>query len=174
MFAIVVVSLVVGGGVALAATIDCDGGRCFGTKRSDSIFGTDRHDAIFAKRGADFVTGRRDADNLNGQDGDDEVFGGLGDDWVKGGRHGDVVKGDLGNDRITGGSGRNTIRAGDGMRDLIVCGDNSRNRIFYDPRLDRFRNCHFLHRTMQTSSGEAPSASSSDVSSAFVIGVGRH
>src|ERR687894_1176378 len=83
LIAIAAVSLVVGGGAAMAATVVCDGGRCSGTNRSDSIFGTDRHDAVFAKRGADFVTGRESADNLNGQDGNDDVFGGMGDDWVK-------------------------------------------------------------------------------------------
>jgi Ca2+-binding RTX toxin-like protein len=164
LLALVAVVLAVGSGAAMAATIACDGGDCFGTNRADSIFGTDRHDAIFAKKGADFVVGRESADDLNGQDGDDDVFGGRGDDWVKGGRHDDSVKGDLGNDRINGGSGHNTLRAGDGMRDLIVCGNNSRNRIFYDPDLDRFRNCRFLHRTLQSSGREG--------STSFVVGLG--
>jgi Ca2+-binding RTX toxin-like protein len=146
------VALIVGGGVAVAATIICHGGNCFGTNRADSIFGTNRHDAIFAKNGADFVTGNRADDNLNGQDGNDRVLGGLGNDWVKGGRNNDTVKGDDGHDRITGGPGHNVIRAGDHMRDLIICGHNSRNFIYYDPRLDRFRNCHFLRRSLQTSS----------------------
>ena len=69
----VAVAIVVGSGVALAATIRCDGGHCSGTNRADSIFGTDKRDAIFAKKGADFVNGRGRADNLNGEDGDDEV-----------------------------------------------------------------------------------------------------
>jgi Ca2+-binding RTX toxin-like protein len=167
------VAVAVGGGAAFAKTIRCDGGDCFGTNRADSIFGTNRHDAIFARDGGDFVSGRGRFDNLNGQDGNDQVFGGWGDDWVKGGRDRDMVKGNLGNDRITGGSSHNTIRAGDGMRDLIICGDNSRNRIFYDPRLDRFRNCHFLRRTLQTSSQEESSASTQKGSAAFVIGLGR-
>ncbi len=147
----IALAIVVGGGVAVAATIRCDGGRCSGTNRPDSIFGTNRHDAIFARDGGDFVSGRRGADNLNGDDGDDEVLGGLADDWVKGGRHDDSVEGDLGNDRITGGSGDNVIRAGDGMRDHIVCGDDSWNLIFYDPHLDRFSNCVFLTRSVQES-----------------------
>jgi Ca2+-binding RTX toxin-like protein len=142
----IALATVVGGGVAVAATIRCDGGFCSGTNRPDSIFGTNGHDAVFARDGGDFVSGRGGADNLNGQDGDDEVLGGWGDDWVKGGRHDDVVAGGLGNDRITGGSGDNVILARDGMRDLIVCGDHSWNRIFYDPRLDRFSNCVFSKR----------------------------
>jgi Ca2+-binding RTX toxin-like protein len=76
--------MVIGSGVALAKTVRCDGGYCFGTNR---------HDAIFAKDGGDFVSGRG-RDNLNGQDGNDRVLGGWGDDWVKGGRHDDTVKGD--------------------------------------------------------------------------------
>jgi hypothetical protein len=153
LLAVIAVVVAVGGGTALAKTIRCDGGNCFGTNRADSIFGTNRHDAIFARNGGDFVSGREKDDNLNGQDGNDRVFGGLGDDWVKGGRHADTVKGDLGNDRLTGGSGRNTIRAGDGMRDLIICGNNSRNFIYFDPRLDRFRNCRFLHRLHRLDAG---------------------
>jgi Ca2+-binding RTX toxin-like protein len=145
----VAMAIVVGSGVALAATIRCDGGNCFGTNRPDSIFGTNKHDTIFAKDGGDFVSGRERADNLNGADGNDEVLGGWGDDWVKGGRHDDIVEGNLGNDRITGGSGDNVIRAGDGMRDLVVCGDNSWNLIFYDPHLDRFSNCVFFEVSMQ-------------------------
>jgi Ca2+-binding RTX toxin-like protein len=149
LLAAIALTVVVGGGVAVAATIRCDGGKCVGTNRHDSMFGTNRHDAIFARDGGDFVSGRRGADNLNGQDGDDEVLGGWGDDWVKGGRHDDEVEGGLGNDRITGGSGDNTIRAGDGMRDVIVCGDNSWNLIFFDPRLDRFSNCVFFEVSLQ-------------------------
>jgi hypothetical protein len=141
----IALAVVVGSGVALAKTIHCNGGSCFGTNKPDSIFGTNRHDAIFAKRGGDFVSGRGGADNLNGEDGNDRILGGLGDDWIKGGRHADTVKGDLGNDRLTGGSGHNVIRAGDGMRDLIICGANSTNHIFFDRRLDHFRNCVFKH-----------------------------
>ncbi len=152
----IALAMVVGGGVAVAATIRCDGGFCSGTKRADSIFGTNRHDAIFARDGGDFVSGRAGPDNLNGERGDDEVLGWRGDDWVKGGRRHDVVWGGLGNDWITGGSGKNVIRAGDGMRDLIVCGEDSWNRIHYDPRLDRFSNCVFRHQSVQTNgSGES-------------------
>jgi Ca2+-binding RTX toxin-like protein len=149
LLAAIALAMVVGSGAAVAATIRCDGGKCVGTNRPDSMFGTDRRDAIFAKDGGDFVSGRARADNLNGEDGNDEILGGLGDDWVKGGRHDDEVEGGLGNDRITGGSGDNVIRAGDGMRDLIVCGDNSWNLIFFDPHLDRFSNCVFFEVSLQ-------------------------
>ena len=159
LLAAIALAMVVGSGVAVAATIRCDGGRCSGTNRPDSIFGTNRHDAIFAKDGGDFVSGRRSADNLNGEDGDDLVLGGWGDDWVKGGRHDDVVWGNLGNDRITGGSGDNVIRAGDGMRDLIVCGDNSWNLIVFDRHLDRFSNCVFSRRSQQEGDQEESTAS---------------
>ena len=145
----IALAVVVGGGVAGAATILCDGGHCSGTKRPDSIFGTNRHDAVFARAGGDFVSGARGADDLNGEYGNDKVLGGWGDDWVKGGRGDDVAGGGLGNDRITGGSGDNVLRARDGMRDLIVCGDNSWNHIFFDRRLDRFSNCAFVKRDKQ-------------------------
>jgi Ca2+-binding RTX toxin-like protein len=154
LLTVIAMAIVVGGGVAVAATILCDGGNCFGTNRPDSIFGTNKHDAIFAKNGGDFVSGRGGADNLNGEDGNDRVLGGWGDDWVKGGRHDDAVEGNLGNDRITGGSGDNIIRAQDGMRDLIICGDNSWNLIFFDRHLDRFSNCVFLRRNLQENRAE--------------------
>jgi hypothetical protein len=78
----IALAMVVGGGVAVAATVRCDGGHCSGTNRPDSIFGTNRHDAVFARDGGDFVSGRGRADNLNGEHGNDEVLGGWGDDWV--------------------------------------------------------------------------------------------
>lgn len=168
LLATVAVAMVVGSGVALAATIRCDGGKCVGTNRPDSMFGTNRHDAMFARDGGDFVSGRGRADNLNGEDGHDEVLGGWGDDWVKGGAHDDEVEGGLGNDRITGGPGDNVIRAGDGMRDHIVCGDNSWNLIFYDPHLDRFRNCVFVN-SLEASAQEEEASSAT---AASVIGLG--
>lgn len=148
--------LVVGGGVALAATIRCDGGDCFGTNKHDTMYGSNKHDAIFARMGDDLVTGREKGDNLNGQDGADKVHGGPGDDWVKGGDGRDMVKGSNGHDTINGGSGHNTIRAGDGMRDLIICGAGSRNLIYYDPDLDRFDNCVFKKSSRVSSSGDSP------------------
>jgi hypothetical protein len=154
-------AMVVGGGVALAATIHCGGGNCFGTNNHDDIFGTNRHDAIFAKKGGDFVSGKERADNLNGEEGNDHIFGGPGDDWAKGGRHDDTVKGDLGNDRITGGSGDNVLRAGDGMRDLIICGANSTNLIYFDGR-DRFRNCVFKDRSQATDRGASSASATAE------------
>lgn len=152
----VAAALVVAGGVALAATILCDGGNCFGTNHPDTIYGTNRHDDIFAKAGGDYVTGRERGDDLDGQDGADRVLGGPGDDWVKGGDHDDVVKGDRGHDTINGGSGDNVIRAGDGMRDLIICGAGSKNFIYYDPGLDRFNNCVFTRSLQANESGDSP------------------
>lgn len=168
LLAAIAVAVAVGSGAAMAKTIRCDGGVCFGTNKPDTMYGTNRHDAIYAKKGGDFVAGRERADNLNGQDGNDRVLGGPGDDWVKGGRHDDTVKGDMGNDTITGGPGDNTIRAGDGMRDLIVCGDGSWNFIFYDPGLDRFRNCVFRDALEADAREASPSAPV-----ATVIGLGR-
>jgi Ca2+-binding RTX toxin-like protein len=165
LLVVITVTVAAVGGVALARTIRCHGGNCFGTNRADTIFGTNRHDAIFARGGGDFVTGRQMNDNLNGQNGNDRAFGGRRNDWVKGGRGNDVVMGDLGNDRLTGGSGHNTIRAGDGMRDLIICGNHSRNFIYFDRRLDRFRNCHFLRRLQAGTMGGSPRT-------ALIIGLG--
>ena len=140
----IALALVVGGGVALAATIQCRAGEtCTGTNRNDSMYGTRGHDAIFALKGNDYVVGKGAADNLNGQDGADKVLGGPGDDWVKGGYQNDLVRGDKGNDTITGGPGHDIVEAADGMRDLIYCGPGTRDRVYYDRNLDRFRGCEF-------------------------------
>src|SRR3712207_2885025 len=96
LLVIMALALLVASGVALAKTINCNGGLCFGTKKPDSIFGTNRHDTVFARAGGDFVSGAGGADDLNGEYGNDKVLGGRGDDWVKGGRHDDMVKGEIG------------------------------------------------------------------------------
>jgi Ca2+-binding RTX toxin-like protein len=145
LLATMVLAVVIGGGVALAATIQCTGGTCNGTPRNDSMFGTPRHDAIFAHQGSDHVVGYAGNDNLNGQDGPDRVFGGPGNDWAKGGNQNDEVKGGPGQDTLTGGAGHDVIRAVDGQRDLIICGPGSRDHVFYDRNLDEFRNCEFEH-----------------------------
>ena len=82
----------------------------------------------------DVIKGTARADTIHGRGGNDAIHG-------QGGN--DLLYGDDGHDTLTGGSGDNVIRAGDGMRDRIVCGNNSWNFIYYDPGVDRFDNCVF-------------------------------
>jgi Ca2+-binding RTX toxin-like protein len=82
----------------------------------------------------DHIKGTARADTIHGRGGNDAIRGMGGDD---------LLYGDDGHDTLTGGSGDNVIRAGDGMRDRIVCGNNSWNFIYYDPGVDRFDNCVF-------------------------------
>ena len=70
-----VVTLVVLGGVALAATVT-------GTDRDEALFGTAYTDTIRAKGGDDEVYGFRGSDRLYGGSGNDRVYGGRGDDVI--------------------------------------------------------------------------------------------
>ena len=49
--------LPVAGGVALAATIDCTGGPCLGTRSADTLFGSPGEDEEFALGGQDLMYG---------------------------------------------------------------------------------------------------------------------
>jgi Ca2+-binding RTX toxin-like protein len=117
--------LVAFAGVALAALIDCTGGRCEGTQRDDDIFGTGQTDHIFALGGFDFVSALGSADVINGQNGGDDIQGGNGPDTYNGGSGPDllddffttgrdVFNGGSDSDLIEGGVQADIIRGGDG------------------------------------------------------------
>jgi RTX calcium-binding nonapeptide repeat (4 copies) len=102
------VLVLVFGGVALAAFIQCDGGRCEGTKRDDLITGSTQRDRIFALGGYDSVYGYQGEDELHGAGGGDYMSGGPGPDTSYGGDEGDVLFEDTeesGNDVMNGGDG---------------------------------------------------------------------
>src|SRR5215216_1864893 len=66
------------GGAALAATINCTGGECRGTAEDDKITGTGGNDQIFGLRGRDQITG----DPFGSKAGNDELRGGGGNDFI--------------------------------------------------------------------------------------------
>ncbi len=133
-----VVALVVGGGVALAAVK-------FGTDGQDFLMGTNDDDVIYGKGGIDFIDGRGGDDVLYGGNGDDEVVSFPGDD---------ILHGESGNDQIMEGKGNNKLYGGSGndffqataidpdtpgsenttakKRDLIFCG-SGRDTVVVDP-----------------------------------------
>jgi Ca2+-binding RTX toxin-like protein len=113
-------------GVALAERVECDGGRCEGTRRADTIVGSDRRDVIIALDGfddvialagkdelrggggGDFLSGGNNNDTYYGGDGGDALqddFGSPGDDVMNGGKSGDIISAEDGDDVLRGGEG---------------------------------------------------------------------
>jgi Ca2+-binding RTX toxin-like protein len=67
-------------GVALAATIGCDGGLCVGTLKQDTMTGSMHRDKMMARSGNDSLLARTNNDTLVGGKGDDVLRGQGGDD----------------------------------------------------------------------------------------------
>jgi Ca2+-binding RTX toxin-like protein len=86
-------ALLMAGGVALAANIQCLGGPCVGTEENDQITGSQVDDFIEALGGRDHVTARPGDDYVNGGGGSDEITGGEGGDILLRGRGPDEIGG---------------------------------------------------------------------------------
>lgn len=150
LLASMVLALILVGGAAWAATIQCSNeeSKCVGTSGPDTIYGADTNhdfgygDDIRGREGDDRIYGRggddRERDSgggLHGDDGDDVVRGGRGNDSVYGGRGSDRVFGGPGSDSITGethnyvGPAPDFISGGEGD-DFIYAGDSTRDRIY--------------------------------------------
>jgi hemolysin type calcium-binding protein len=165
LMAAAALALLVAGGVALAATIDCPNasrGYCYGTNVGDALYGTSNVDRMYGLGGADLMYGygRGDymyggdesgwgdkllggngADRMNGQGGDDAVYGGNADDVINGGPGDDIVQGDYGNDTLNTGTGSDRVNAQDGQKDWITCVDGANDRVYYDRGLDVLQGC---------------------------------
>jgi Ca2+-binding RTX toxin-like protein len=103
MLAVLMLGLLLTGGVALAAVVNCPGGfnPCFGTAKADIIRGTN---------GGETIEGRGGADDIFANGGNDSVDGGPGDDEIHGGPGRDGLLGQDGNDALIGGPGPDTLR----------------------------------------------------------------
>jgi Ca2+-binding RTX toxin-like protein len=137
-----VVALVVGSGVALAAVK-------YGTDGQDFLMGTNDDDVLYGKGGIDFIDGRGGNDVLYGGDGADEVVSFPGDDVLFGGGGNDFVMEGKGNNTLYGGGGNdffqataiNPDRPGSEdttpkKKDLVFCG-SGRDTVVVDPgRID--------------------------------------
>ena len=112
MFVAMVVALVLGSGVALAALVE-------GNDRDNQLTGTRYADTIRAYGGEDLVWG------LSGRD---QISGGYGADYLYGNGYGDTISGGRGLDRLYGGYGNDHIVGRDlnsrgiGQRDVVDCG----------------------------------------------------
>jgi hypothetical protein len=106
----VLVALVVGSGVAVAAVK-------FGTDGSDSLAGTKGKDVLFGKGGSDFLAGKKQDDVLHGDGGDDFMHGGAvgwgmapdGHDKLLGGSGSDCMFGGSEDDILIGGPGKDDM-----------------------------------------------------------------
>jgi Ca2+-binding RTX toxin-like protein len=103
VFGLVMLSIFVAAGVALAATIT-------GTARDETLVGTGYADTIEAKGGDDVVRGLGDPDLLYGNGGKDRVVGGYGEDKLYGGN---------GNDRLRS---QDIFSQSGAYRDVVDCG----------------------------------------------------
>ena len=122
LLTVVMVALLVGSGVALAAVISCPtgpGGECRGTRKADQITGTSEVDQIYALDGNDSVQGGGGADLIKGNLGADTTGGGPGNDTFYGGAGNDRVSGAEGEDEIHGGPGDDIDLDGDATIDKI-------------------------------------------------------
>ncbi len=123
LLTVVMVALLVGSGVALAAVISCPtgpGGECRGTRKADQITGTSGVDQIYALDGNDTVQGGGGADLIKGNLGADTTGVGPGNDTFYGG---------AGNDRASGGEGEDEIHGGPGD-DIDLDGDATIDKIY--------------------------------------------
>ncbi len=134
--------------VVLDNTIQCTGGECDGTERSDAINGSDAQDLINALAGDDTTSGG--VDTIIGGSGNDALSGGPADDFVGGGPGNDKLSGDTGNDQldardfegpgvdhVSGGEGDENILAADARVDYIDCGGGTNDFVFFDEGIDR-------------------------------------
>jgi Ca2+-binding RTX toxin-like protein len=116
--------LLLGGGVALADTID-------GTSEADDLVGTDQEDTIHASGGADYVSGLAAPDLL---------YAGAGNDTVVGREGNDRIYGNSGSDTLFGNQSNDTIYSyGDQTRDVVKCGIGKNDTAYVD-KIDWVKN----------------------------------
>lgn len=108
----VVAAVVLGSGLAVAATLE-------GTAGDDTINGTSNADKIYGKGGADTISGMDGSDIIEGGNGADELYGVDENRTNKPGN--DVIRGDHGRDMIVGGPGKDELYGG-GHDDAIYAG----------------------------------------------------
>jgi Ca2+-binding RTX toxin-like protein len=115
-----------------ADVINCTGGTCDGTPRSDTITGTAVRDVIHGRAGDDSIGGLAGNDSCGGGSGEDTIDCGRGADYLQGGRNKDTLDGSLDDrtDTLKGGNGGadtflfDTVRSGaDRILDFNEGGD---------------------------------------------------
>ena len=124
LITVVVTAVLLSAGVALAATIKCDGGLCRGTNKADKMSGSLGRDRMLGRGGADIIRGNRGNDTMSGGIGADTMFGSYGNDRMFGGDGTDDIEGNHGNDYI--------VVAGDAANDIADCGPGEQDTVVID------------------------------------------
>ena len=139
--------LLLAGTVAVAKTLACGGGACYGTNNPDTMYGSSKRDLMYGLRGGDLMRGNGGNDYINGDGGSDRLVGGRGNDTLAGGKGDDALNGGKGNDVLNGGNGNDRVEAADGMQDRISCGNGTRDVVIFDRGLDivNFGNCEIRY-----------------------------
>lgn len=132
LLAVMGLAVLLSAGVALAASVRCDGGACRGTKKADTMTGSQRADRMYGGGGNDKMFGNRSNDLMFGGTGFDTMDGGYGSDRMYGQSRNDTMRGGPAHDRMYGGPGRDAlygengadyiVAAGDGETDSVNCG----------------------------------------------------
>lgn len=117
VFTAMLVILVLGSGVALAAAIT-------GTNGPDTLRGTEEADSIYGIGGQDKIVGKKGPDELYGGGGPDTIIGDEGADEIYGGSGSDILRGDEGNDYINS--------ADNDRPDIVQCGAGDEDRAVAD------------------------------------------
>jgi hypothetical protein len=109
-------ALVVGSGVALAATIDCTTSPCLGTPEPENIFGSANPEEIRALAGGDFIFPGYGNDVVYGDEGNDTVLALYGNDTIYGGPDGDgsAIAASFGYSNLEGEEDSDTVYGGGG------------------------------------------------------------
>ena len=118
-------ALVVGSGVALAASIACTANPCLGTPAHDSLEGTNNPEKIKALAGDDRVIAWGANDVIYGDEGNDIVEGDPGNDTIYGGPDGDgsADSSSFADTNLEGGNDSDTVYGGGGA-DVIDAAAN--------------------------------------------------
>jgi len=115
--AAVVGTLVVGSGVALAATITCGTTNpCLGTNDPDTITGNNNYNEVYAGAGNDYVRAFSGSDAVFGDEGNDIIDGYAGQDVIRGGPDGDgsALGARFNETNLEGGEDGDTVYGGGG------------------------------------------------------------
>jgi Ca2+-binding RTX toxin-like protein len=158
MLASVALAMVVLGGVAWAATIDCPNRdkypSCVGTDRADRMLGTPTGDSMRGKKGGDTMYGRGTSDSVNGSFGPDKRFGGAALDIMEGGPGVDRIYGNEGNDSLRAGLVRCIGRDCDKddvsvgvnrTKEIVDCGPHTVDEVWFEQGVDIVKNCEIKH-----------------------------
>lgn len=129
LIALTLAAVLMSAGVALAASIKCDGGTCRGTNRIDTMTGSTRVDRMYGFGGNDKMGGGHNNDLLVGGGGSETMNGSFGFDTLYGNDFADTISGGPANDEIYAGPGTDTVYGGTGNDYVVIAGDGQNDSV---------------------------------------------